>query len=97
MATQRIDGMKYSFERLSTDDLEGIHGYLILQHQRITEDIVTVEGELHRRHNPELPFEDSLRNYERAIGHAVMTGEINCFEAIEALEAYENGRNEQTV
>jgi hypothetical protein len=35
------------------------------------------------------PFEDSLHNYEHVLGHAVLRGEIDVAQALQALADYE--------
>jgi len=57
METHRINGIKYDFERLSTDELENIHGHLLTQHQRVTDEIGVVEGALFSRNHEQLPLD----------------------------------------
>lgn len=97
MKIERIDGLKYNLERLSEGELEGIHGYLLAQHTRLVHDIGVVEGELFARRHEELPFESGLANYERALGNAVLAGEIDCAQAMTALGRYENAVHEQAI
>lgn len=88
METHRISGIKYNFDRLSTDELENIHGHLLGQHQRVTDEIVLVEGALFARRNEQLPMETGEQNYEHVLGRAAMSGEITVTEAVEALGHY---------
>lgn len=56
METHRINGLKFNFERLTTDELENIHGHLLDQHQRITDEIGVVETALFARNHAQLPL-----------------------------------------
>lgn len=51
MEVHRIEGIKYNFDRLSNDELENIHGHLLTQHQRVTDEIGLVETTLFARHH----------------------------------------------
>lgn len=90
MESHRIDGIKYNFERLTTDELQNIHGHLLAQHQRVTDEIGIVESALFARHHEELPFHTGKENYERVLGRAVLDGEISVVEATEALNHYDS-------
>lgn len=39
----RIEGIKYNFDRLADDELEGMRGYLIEAHARITGEIALLD------------------------------------------------------
>lgn len=97
MATQRIEGIKYNFDRLTDDELANIRGHLIESHQRLTDEIGLIDQTLFdRAHTPLPTMERGRDNYERMLGAAVLGGEIDCVEAYAALEAYD-GRDEPTV
>lgn len=54
MDVHRIDGIKYDFDALSIDELEGIHGHLLEQHARVTGYIALVEEGLFSKRHPKL-------------------------------------------
>ena len=51
MEVHRIGGIKYNFDRLTNDELENIHGNLLSQHQRVTDEIGLVEATLFARNH----------------------------------------------
>ena len=51
MDIQRVDGLKYDFDRLRPDEIEGIHGHLLTQHARLVGDIALVEERLYLINN----------------------------------------------
>lgn len=90
---ERIDGLSYNLGHESVETLQQIHAYLIESHRKILLDIERVEHEIAVRNQPEIQF-PSTENYERALGHAIMEGEISASEAILALEQFERGRTD---
>ncbi len=58
METHRVDGIKYNFDRLTTEELENIHGHLLARHELIVGDIELVESALFARRNDQLPLEE---------------------------------------
>lgn len=62
MDVQRVDGLKYDLDRLTENELEGIHGHLLEQHARIVGEVALIEHKLFaRRHDP-IPFEEEDLN-----------------------------------
>ena len=57
MDSQRIEGIKYNFDRLTDDELTGIRGHLLVAHARVTDEIGLIERKLFERHNDQLPIE----------------------------------------
>jgi len=55
---RRIDGMKYHIERLTDEELDGIHGHLVGKHVRLVADIAFVETVRFERGQESLPFDD---------------------------------------
>lgn len=93
MDVHRINGIKFNFERLTEDDLEGIRGHLVEDHRRVTDELALVEGALFARRHEALPgLEDTgIANYERVLGHACLAGDITAEEAYRALGEYGHG------
>lgn len=60
MDIHRVEGIKYDFDRLNIDELEGIHGHLLESHARLIGEIALVEDTLFGRRHSELPFTDRL-------------------------------------
>lgn len=89
MEIHRIDGIKYDFDRLEESELENIHGHLLENHQRVIQEIELVENALFARRHESIPFDTGIQNYERALGHACLAGEIDAQEAYEALSRFE--------
>lgn len=88
MDIHRINGLKFNFDRLTDDELSGIRGHLVEQHQRVTDEINVVEDAIFARTNDQLPFDaehTGAINYERALGHAMLSGEITATEAVDAM------------
>lgn len=54
MEKYRIDGVKYDFERMSDQELKNLHGYLLADHERVTDEIGIVEATLFARSHPQL-------------------------------------------
>jgi hypothetical protein len=88
---ERIDGLSYNLGHESVETLQQIHGHLIESHRKILVDIERIEHEIATRNQPEIQFPSS-DNYERALGHAILEGEISASEALMALEQFERGR-----
>ena len=57
MDSQRIECIKYNFDRLTDDELTGIRGHLLVTHARVTDEIGLIERKLFERHNDQLPIE----------------------------------------
>ncbi len=58
MDSQRIEGIKYNFDRLTDDELTGIRGHLLDTHQRVTDEIALIEQKLFDRNNDQLPLHE---------------------------------------
>ena len=67
MEAKRIDGLKYHVENLTRDELETIHGHLLLKHARLVGDIAFVETVLYPNTDPTL-FDDSILNGYAELG-----------------------------
>ncbi len=57
MDSQRIEGIKYNFDRLTDDELTGIRGHLLETHARVTDEIGLIERKLFERSHDQLPME----------------------------------------
>lgn len=53
MDVHRIEGIKYNFDRLTDDELEGIHRNLLETHARVTGEIALIETVLFERNHQE--------------------------------------------
>ena len=59
MDVQRIEGIKYDLDSLTTEEITNIRGHLLETHARVTGEIALLEFKLFQRaHNP-LPFEEN--------------------------------------
>lgn len=53
MDIQRVDGLKFNFDRLTTAEIEGIQANLLDRHARLVGDIALVGQRLYERHHAE--------------------------------------------
>lgn len=58
MDSQRIEGIKYNFDRLTDDELTGIRGHLLDTHERVTDEIALIERKLFERSHDQLPLQE---------------------------------------
>lgn len=70
MDSQRIEGIKYNFDRLTDDELSGMRDHLLVTHQRVTDEIGLIERTLFERAHPQLPIDTA-----EALGATALTSE----------------------
>lgn len=51
MDVKRVDGIKFNFDRLTTEELETIQANLLSRHAQLVGDIALVGERLYQRHN----------------------------------------------
>lgn len=56
MDVHRIEGIKYNFDTMSEDEIEGVHGHLLETHARLVGEIALIEDVLFARRHPQLDF-----------------------------------------
>lgn len=56
MDVHRIEGIKYNFDRLETDELETMRGNLNQKIIRLMGEMALIEQEIFTRHHEELPY-----------------------------------------
>lgn len=82
MESRRIDGIKYNFDRLTDQELENIHGYLVEDRERIDGEIEVVESALFERRHPQLDFAEDL-------GATAVSSEVDYKALLENEAAWE--------
>ena len=61
--THRIEGIKFNFDRLTRDEIEGIRGHLVERHARVVGEIALVESFLNPSQQEALFDADYLAGY----------------------------------
>lgn len=54
MEVHRVEGIKYNFDRMSDEEIEGLRGHLLNHHEQLTAEIGLVDEVLFRRAHTEL-------------------------------------------